>query len=259
MNMNIRVKLRYVVVASMAAVFAIRARAETVVVLPDAIVIPGASSSGGFAYQYSLTTDPSVGANAQTYVIPPNPDKTAGSGDITLNYFYAVVGPAMAAGTYVPVTITGSVTANAGGVAGESQASINYYNGGVNVENWGAGVLTVNGYSPGTNGAATLNTTYDAISSVVGALTPLEITLYVDVNAATGGMAQGESSASAGADPIISLSPDLLAEGYSIELSPNLTPVPLPSTWLMLCSGLFGIGLLAHRGTKRGSAATAAV
>jgi len=95
-----------------------------------------------------------------------------------------------------------------------------------------------------------LNTTFDAISSTSNNPTALGITLFVDVNAATGGMRLGTSSATAGADPILSLSPALLAEGYSIELSPNLTPVPLPSTWWTLLSACFGLGLLAHRGTR---------
>jgi hypothetical protein len=33
---------------------------------------------------------------------------------------------------------------------------------------------------------------------------------------------------------------------------------PLPSTWLMLLSGFFGLGLLAYRGTKKRTALAAA-
>ena len=60
-------------------------------------------------------------------------------------------------------------------------------------------------------------------------------------------------SASAGADPIITLDPSYVAEGYSLELSQNLSSTPLPSTWLMLFSGIMGLGLLVRRGTTKGS------
>ena len=93
------------------------------------------------SYLDSLTSDPSLSASAGTYHVPPNPDTNTGSGFVTLNYYYAVVGPAGNAGTYVPVTITGSVTVLWGGVDGESEACINYANGGVNTKNYGPGVL----------------------------------------------------------------------------------------------------------------------
>jgi hypothetical protein len=227
--------------------------------VPDANVITTFCTTA-CSYLDSLTSDPSLSASAGTYHVPPNPDTNTGSGFVTLNYYYAVVGPAGNAGTYVPVTITGSVTVLSGGVDGESEASINYANGGVNTKNYGPGVLTTYGYSYATPMGDTvdLNTTYDVISSTSSDPTALLITLFVDVNAGTGGQAQGTSSASAGADPIISLSPALLAAGYSLEFSPNLSTTPLPSTWLMLLSGFVGLGFFAYRGTKKGSAAIAA-
>jgi len=76
-------KQRYVIAASMASVLATPAHANTVVLLPDATVTPY-PGPGGFDYVYSLGTDPSVSATAGTYVNPPNPDTTAGTGFVTL-------------------------------------------------------------------------------------------------------------------------------------------------------------------------------
>ncbi len=42
------------------------------------------------------------------------------------------------------------------------------------------------------------------------------------------------------------------------DLTINFTATPLPSTWLMLLGGLFGLGLFAYRGTKKSAAAIAA-
>jgi hypothetical protein len=245
--------LAYLLASGILSVFAMPAHAVTLVI-GDATVVPSPGSTSGFTYMYSLGADPSLSATAGTFAVPPNPDTQAGSGFVTLNYYYAVVGGV--AGTYVPVTITGSVTASAGGVDGESQASINYANGGVNTENYGAGEIVTNGFSSGAGGSAVLNTTYDVLSDPTAALV---ITLYVDVNAATGGQALGTSSASAGADPVITIDPSYVAEGYSLEFSPNLSSTPLPSTWLMLLSGFLGLGFFVYRGTSKGSAATAAV
>jgi hypothetical protein len=46
---------------------------------------------------------------------------------------------------------------------------------------------------------------------------------------------------------------------YQMEVSGSVSATPLPSTWLMLLTGFVGFGFLAYRGTKKGSAAFAAV
>jgi hypothetical protein len=66
------------------------------------------------------------------------------------------------------------------------------------------------------------------------------------------------SSASASIDPMITSNDS----NFSILLSPGVgnspSATPLPSTWLMLLGGLVGLGFIAHRGSKNGSAALAA-
>ena len=45
---------------------------------------------------------------------------------------------------------------------------------------------------------------------------------------------------------------------YTSASGDFLSPTPLPSTWPMLLGGLTGLGFIAHRGSKSGSAAFSA-
>jgi hypothetical protein len=45
----------------------------------------------------------------------------------------------------------------------------------------------------------------------------------------------------------------------TIDLTARITATPLPSTWTMLIAGFLGLGFFAYRGSKKGSAAVAAV
>lgn len=237
--------LRYFLAAGILSIVAMPAYAGPMDATVTSTFCP---SSNACSYGYTLSSDPSLSASAGTYYKPPQIQTFAGSGFVTLNYYYGVMG---AAGNYVPVTITGSVDVSASGVSGEAEASINYANGGVDAENYGPGVLAEYAYSyvPGTGGITALDATYDVLSD-----TYLEITLFVDVNAATGGQTYGTSGASGSADPIITID----EAGYTLLLSPNLATTPLPSTWLMLLSGFAGLGFFAYRGMKKSASAIAA-
>jgi hypothetical protein len=201
----------------------------------------GTESGIGFSETASGNNgNPSLTATANNYT--QNNVIYSGSGSATLNYFYMVVGPTTNA--YVPVTITGSVSAS-GTVNSTSQASINYANGGINTKNYGTGEITANGYvlsgSYNLPGSANLSATYDVVPNQ-----QLEITLFVDVNAVIDGKLGTSSFAEA--DPGLSLSQTAIDDGYSLVLSPNLTSaVPEPSTWAMVILGFASIGFIAYR------------
>ena len=186
--------------------------------------------------------NPSITAIARTY--ETNNVEYAGSGFATLNYFYIVAGPA---NVYVPVTITGTLSASGSGDS-TSQATLSYYNGGINTENYDPGEITVNGYvypgPPPTNlpGNENVKETFDVLSNQ-----QLEISLFVDVNAVTGGQ-NINSISTASVDPTLTIAQSYLNQGYSLVLSPNITSaVPEPSTWAMLLLGFAGVGIMAYR------------
>jgi hypothetical protein len=66
----------------------------------------------------------------------------------------------------------------------------------------------------------------------------------------------GTTTLSAFVDPTFTIN----TPGYSIDysLAPTPATTPLPSTWLMLLSGLAALGFMAHRGSKNDSSAFAA-
>jgi hypothetical protein len=250
---------------SILPIFAMSAHAGSVVTAPYPVVgnatfnpnesgLAPFGTYSGAGYSITGNASPSISINTNTYINSSGND-TSGSGDGTLNYFYEVEAPAsVGAGVSVPVTITGKVSAS-WTVDGSAEAVINYYGNGNGVTNYGTGEIQVypaaSQATVGSSGStsARLNASYDVITDTVE-----EISMFVYASAVTGG-ANYSSMASASADPQITLSPTLLAEGYNIVFSPNLATTPLPSTWLTLLSGLAGFGFLAHRRTKRTAAA----
>jgi hypothetical protein len=56
-----------------------------------------------------------------------------------------------------------------------------------------------------------------------------------------------------GPDPMGSVTFDLVGDDI-LSFAPAVTMTPLPTTWLMMLSGLIGCGLLAYRGKKVSSA-----
>jgi hypothetical protein len=53
----------------------------------------------------------------------------------------------------------------------------------------------------------------------------------------------GFEQATASTDPTLTFD----QSGLLLEVSPNLTPTPLPSTWLLMLNGLAALGFAAHR------------
>src|SRR3984957_11769541 len=82
--------------------------------------------------------------------------------------------------------------------------------------------------------------------------------LEIDLNGGTAAFGGGPFTAAA--DPMITVDPAFVAQGYSLVLSPNVTqggvtsPVPEPATWAMLLTGFAALGF-AYRVRRRASVA----
>jgi hypothetical protein len=147
----------------------------------------------------------------------------------------------------VPLTITGSVSASAGG-----QATADAYISGTNfdgVETCAdpSGVLRCIGVT--VTGAATLDASY---SLPAGAIASVVLSAIGDAGL------PGLGSFSASADPMITIDPTFLAQnpGYSLVFSPNLA-VPEPASWALMLIGVGGLGA-ALRASRRSLTAAAA-
>jgi hypothetical protein len=82
----------------------------------------------------------------------------------------------------------------------------------------------------------------------------------LEIDLAGGTAAFGGGPYSATIDPMITVDPAFVAQGYSLVLSPNVTqggpasPVPEPGTWVMALTGLAALGF-AYRVRRRAPAA----
>ena len=57
-------------------------------------------------------------------------------------------------------------------------------------------------------------------------------------------------------DPTVEIDPTFAdVSQYELLFSPDVGNAPLPSTWIMMLSGLLGLGLFAYRGAKKSSSA----
>jgi len=77
--------------------------------------------------------------------------------------------------------------------------------------------------------------------------------MYVSVSSA------GNWTSTGFLDPTIEIDPTFAdASQYELLSSPGVGNAPLPSTWLMMLSGLAAVGFLTYRGSKKNAAALAA-
>jgi len=80
-----------------------------------------------------------------------------------------------------------------------------------------------------------------------------EVLMYVSVSSA------GNWTSTGFLDPTIEIDPTFAdASQYELLSSPGVGNAPLPSTWLMMLSGLAAVGFLTYRGSKKNAAALAA-
>jgi hypothetical protein len=157
---------------------------------------------------------------------------------VSVTYYYEVIGPAKP----VPLTITGSVSASAGGLA-TAYASI--------IGTDFSGVVACS--CAAAPGAATLDQSFSVTPGAVSA-----VTLFAAGQEGGNDTGPGVGSYSASADPMITIDPAFLAQnpGYSLVFSPNLA-VPEPATWALMLIGVGGLGA-AMRGSRRSLTAAAA-
>ena len=224
-------------------------------VIPIGQGISGTDVSGSSAPSLSV----SVSAHNSSGVAAPY----GGGGYLDLFYYYRVKPPAgVAAGTIVPVTLTGTIDASSTGATGEAIGYINYDANG-EASNLGPGITIGFGSAPAgpgviyageyfganTGGPQTRSVTYD-----VAADADEEIALYAFADAGGPGD-NGSSTGGVTVDPFIVLSPTLERQGYSLQFSSNIIgaggAVPEPTTWAMMLIGCLGLGAVLRR-SRRG-------
>jgi hypothetical protein len=97
-----------------------------------------------------------------------------------------------------------------------------------------------------------------AFNSVFAAAANTEQMVEIQLSGSTAGFGGGPYTATI--DPLITIDANSVAQGYSLELSPNVTQdsvapsVPEPSTWAMLLTGFAALGF-AYRAQRRGATA----
>ena len=239
-------RLSYLIAASAVSMFATPAQAQ---VPPAGFFLDGTSQPGftkgsisGFtATPTGTLPDPSLSASANGYYDQYGEPQT-GTGFATMNYYYTITGPG-APGSLVDVTITGNISGSWSG-DGSAEARIFY---GTTGELEGSVSGPQMPPAP-SSFSIPLNASYDVDLGTV-----YEISLFVDVNAVFFGAETGSVSASASADPIITV-----PNGYSIEFSPNLnlaeTATPLPAALPLFATGLGALGLLGWRRKRKNAA-----
>ena len=170
-------------------------------------------------------------------------------------YYYEVASPNNIQ-TTVPMLFSGFLEATAGGSFGQSQA---YFSNSAGGPNFGFTSVCAGAGSADTGSCATvagvnsLTITNSPFSVTSGGQYYLQMVATGDVNVING----VPGAYTALADPTISIDPTWLAThpGYSLELSSNVSPVPLPPASSLLLSGIGLLGiwraLSATRSTAR--------
>lgn len=175
-----------------------------------------------------------------------------------IQYYYEVVGPA--GSVSVPMLISGNVTADIiSGTAREAAVSFITYsaiNGNSLVYNspypnpapafsFSACQSNITNYCSGSGytdrSSGSLNDTPFSVYS------NQQQTIYMGASSSIDTYNAGSVTASV--DPMVSIDPTWLAEnpGYSLVFSANISTVPLPGAFWLLCSGLFGLAAGARR------------
>jgi hypothetical protein len=165
-----------------------------------------------------------------------NPANAAGGGSIT--YFFEVAGPTNSA---VPLVFSASGSTFAAGTDTTAVAQAFSAGGAFN-----ACSGTGNGAATCGNGAGgVLPSSFagsEAFNLASNTLSDVEVAIE-------GSSTLGPGNWSTGVDPQISFAPGFASAGYTLEASPDLTPVPVPGTvWLMLAA----LGALALVSVRSG-------
>jgi PEP-CTERM motif len=161
-------------------------------------------------------------------------------GDVTIDYYYRFDGPA---GGTVDYHFSSSGATSE--VKHGSARAFLYVNG--TLVNYACS-SSLTGYCA-VSDEFEVNTEF---SAKAGATEKIEIDLDGDTGAFGGGF-------TAAIDPTITIDPSSVAEGYSLELSPNVTQgspapsVPEPATWVMALTGFAALGF-AYRVRRRAPA-----
>jgi len=215
-------------------------------VLPTNPPVPSVSVSGpgggSASLQFSPTPTPSITATATGY------DTTASSGAAfaqgLFRYYGQVIAPG---GAVVPTTVNVetnySLFSQAGpGFGSDARVSLNVF---------GTDVVPLTASTEGSNNGSFFKSMTVPVNT--------NQTYFVEMLLRSWTFEPGVS-ATAFMDPLFSLTPSQISQGYTLQFSANVSnavaTTPVPAALPLFMSGLAGLGLLAHRRWRRaGSAA----
>jgi hypothetical protein len=161
----------------------------------------------------------------------------AGGG--TIVFYFEVTGPANVS---VPLdfSASGSTSASGTNVSAAAQA-------------FSAGGAFYACSGAGSGAASCANGSGGVLPSAFGGTKIFNLTTNTlsDIEVVvSGGSTLGSGTWSASVDPQISIDPSFTQSGYALVVSPDVNPVPLPSTAWLLISGIGALGMFARRNQK---------
>jgi hypothetical protein len=204
-----------------------------------------------------------------TVGLSPNPNisailvgATGSLEDVFVSYGFEVVDPFAPVGFTAPVSITFSSNGDVVGTATDNDTAT-------------VGIFTVAAFAAfmagadanpffaaeaGTKGSGASATSFSVAQDLTGVNSLESNTAYVvAMEVFLTPTSSSDVVATGYVDPTITVDPGQLDSAgqpeFDVEFGPGVSDTPLPPTWIMMLSGLLGLGLFAHRHGKNGSSA----
>jgi hypothetical protein len=181
------------------------------------------TASGTIDYQPSLSSS-SISASVDAY--------PASTDFVIFTYFFGVDAPHFQGLYSATIKTSGSIS---GGPS--SSETIAVYAQNHNTPIFSDYACTAVCPEPSLQGS--FSDTKDLLDLSVNTIYILQMTISISLSDS----AAGKTQVTALIDTTITID----QSGLQLEVSPNLTPTPLPSTWLLMLSGLTALGFAAHR------------
>jgi hypothetical protein len=181
--------------------------------------------------------------------------------DVSLSYGFEVVDPFAPVGFTAPISVQFSTSADVvGPAADDDYATLAIYT--ANSLLNGIPIFTAEAGTPGSGAHAS---SFSVSKDFTGLHSLISNTAYVvsmEVFLQSNSL-NSNIVATGYVDPIITIDPGQFDSAglpeFDLELSPGVSNTPLPSTWVMMLSGLLGLGLFAYRGGKKDRAAVSVI
>jgi hypothetical protein len=219
--------------------------------VPPSNYTPGATASGSFSF--SQNPSPSMTMFGTVWAAPANgADASVSIGNATLTYLMQIAGPTPFVS--VQVDAHGSVTVSSIAAGGSSNnfAQVSF---GIAGEFFDTALVN-------TSQGLTTKTFNDTNTYTLATNYQYSVMLYANLYASSSGNYGGGTATFSGfIDPTFTVVGDN-ADAYTLSFSPGIGnsvgAVPEPSTWAMMILGFGGLGFMAYRRKRNGTALSAA-